>query len=108
MEITMAGEVLRSIKKTEEKAQKIIVDARSEAKRVAEDSDDKRKQYIVEKDRLLKKQEEEIKKRYADETIKEIEALTLQEERHIENVDERCKKTLTKVVSYISEEIIKE
>lgn len=104
----MAGEALRSIKKTEKKAEQIIADARSEAKRIAVDSDDKRKQYIEQKDRLLKKQEEEIKKRYADETKKEIEALEAEEERHIENVDERCKKTLKKVVSYISEEIIKE
>lgn len=104
----MAGEALRSIKKIEKKAQQIIVDARSKAKRIAEDTDDKRKQFIEEKDGLLKKQEEEIKRRYADETKKEIKALEAEEERHIENVDERCKKTLKKVVSYISEEIIKE
>ena len=104
----MAGEALRSIKKTETKAQKIVADAKAEAKKIAGSSDEKRKTIFMQKDALLKKEREEIRKKYEDETKEEIEALEKEEERHIRTVDDRCKKTLKKVVSYISEEIIKE
>ena len=104
----MAGEAIRAIKETEKEALAIVNNARAETKRIVESAGKKSRGLIARKDESLKADEESIRKRFADETEKEIDALEAEEVRHIKKVDELCQKTLKKVVSYLSEQIIKE
>jgi vacuolar-type H+-ATPase subunit H len=104
----MAGEAIRTIKETEKEALAIVNNAMAETKKIVENAGKRNKELIAEKDESLKREGQSIRKRYTDETGKQIEALEAEEVRHIKKVDELCQKTLKKVVSYLSEQIIKE
>ena len=104
----MAGEGIDSIKKTEEEATKIVVDAQAETKRIIQKARDQKNELINSKDRALIKGEESIKLRYNEQTQEVLRKLEGEEEKNVEKVDEHCQKNLMKVVSYISKQIVKE
>ena len=104
----MAGEGIGSIKKTEEEATKIVVDAQAETKRIIQKARDQKKELINSKDKALIKEEESIRLKYSDQTQEVLKKLEGEEEKNIEKVDDRCQKNLKKVVSYISTQIVKE
>jgi hypothetical protein len=104
----MSGEAIRSIRQSEEKAVKIISDAKAETKRVLVAAEKKKKELFIKKDELLTVEEEKIKKRYAQETKTLTESLEKREMDHIGKVDKKCERNLKKAASYIAGKIIEE
>ncbi|UCB46534.1 MAG: hypothetical protein JSV25_03670 [Spirochaetota bacterium] len=104
----MAGEGIDSIKKTEEEAARIVVDAQAETKQILQKARDRKKELIDSRDKALIKEEENIKSKYSDQTKEVITKLEREEEKNVEKVNERCQKNLNKVVLFISKQIVKE
>jgi len=104
----MSGEAIRTIRQSEEEAAKLVSDAKSDSKHVLEAAEKKKKELFTRKDELLIKEEEKIRKRYAEETKTLSESLEKKEKEHIVNVDERCEKNLKKAASYIAGQIVQE
>jgi vacuolar-type H+-ATPase subunit H len=104
----MAGEGIGSIKKTEEEAARIVVDAQAETKKILQKARDRKKELINSKDKALVKEEENIKSKYSDQTKEVLTKLEGEEVKNVEKVNEHCQKNLNKVVSFISKQIVKE
>ncbi len=104
----MAGEVIEKIREKEKEAQEIIEKAKLEARKIVEEAKAKKNGFFTEKDKILKRDEENISKKYHDETEVAINELEVQKNREIEEIDKKCEKNLNKVVEYISQKIVEE
>ncbi len=104
----MAGEVLQKIIKKEAEAREIIDSAKDDAQSALEHARKKKRKLIDEKDALLTEEEARIKERYAAQTSKILKEIEREEQNRVAEINSTCDKNLPKVVSYISEEIVKE
>jgi len=104
----MAGEVLQKIRKKEEEAREIIEKVKDDAQGSFNRAQEEKKKLIEKKDALLKDEEVRIKDRYAAQASKILKEIELEEQNRVADINSTCEKNLPKVVSYISEEIVKE
>lgn len=104
----MAGEVIEKIKQKEQAASEIIKEAKDEAYKIILRSGERKVEFIKEKDKLLEKEEMNIKERYEEEMQEVLRQIENEEEKEIEKINVLCKKNLEKVEQFISGEIVKE
>jgi vacuolar-type H+-ATPase subunit H len=104
----MAGELIRQIKESEQKASLIISDVKDKALKVILSAEEKKSDFLKQKDALLKDDETGIKEKYEREKKQMIQEIENEEKGEIESINTRCEKNLLKVVRFITEEIVKE
>lgn len=104
----MAGEVIQKIKEKEKEAAQIISDVKDEAMKKVLSAEEKKADFIREKDELLKQDEKKIKEKYEEEMKDILKELDQEEQREITRINSLCEQNLAKVVGFITEEIVKE
>ncbi|MFW6138062.1 MAG: hypothetical protein ACOC7U_02700 [Spirochaetota bacterium] len=104
----MAGEVIAEIKKKEDEASRIINDAHKKAGEIVEKARKAKIDFIQEKDRLLKKEEEDIKQHYEQEKNQVLQELEREEQKNIKQIKQVCEKNLGRAVDYIVKKIVEE
>jgi vacuolar-type H+-ATPase subunit H len=104
----MAGEAIEKIKQKEQDGADIIKEAKDEAYKIVLRSGDKKSDFIKEKDKLLEKEEVQIKEKYDAQTQEILDQIGNDEQKEIENINKLCNNNVTKAVKFISDEIVKE
>jgi vacuolar-type H+-ATPase subunit H len=104
----MAGELIEKIREKEQEASQIISDVKDKAMKMVLSAEEKKADYIGEKDALLREDEKRIKEKYDSETREIIREIEDEEKKGIESINTLCEQNIEKVVTFISEEIVKE
>jgi vacuolar-type H+-ATPase subunit H len=107
-ETTMAGELIRKVKESEQKASQIISDVKDKAMKMILSAEEKKSDFLKQKDALLKDDEKRIKEQYEREKQQMILEIENEEKGEIRSINTRCEKNLLKVVRFITKEIVKE
>jgi vacuolar-type H+-ATPase subunit H len=108
LERAMAGELIRKIKETETEAAQILSEVKDRAMKMILGAEEKKAVYIEEKDELLKADEIKIREKYDSEKQDMIREIENEEKNEIEGINRLCEANISKVVTFISEEIVKE
>ena len=104
----MAGELIEKIVEKEREAFQIISEVKDKAMKMILSAEEKKTDYIGEKDALLKEDSERVKEKYDSETQDIIREIEDEEKREVQRINTLCEQNLEKVVTFISEEIVKE
>jgi vacuolar-type H+-ATPase subunit H len=104
----MAGETIEKIKQKELEAAEIVKEATDEAYKIILNAREKKTEFINEKDKLLEKEEIQIKEKYNKEMQEVLKQIEDEEQREIEKINTLCKENHKKAKQFISSEIVKE
>ncbi len=104
----MAGETIEKIKQKELEAAEIVKEATDEAYKIILNAREKKTEFINEKDKLLEKEEIQIKEKYNKEMQEVLKQIEDEEQREIEKINMLCKVNHKKAKQFISSEIVKE
>ncbi|MCK4805305.1 MAG: hypothetical protein KAT88_12135, partial [Spirochaetes bacterium] len=83
----MAGETIEKIKQKELEAAEIVKEATDEAYKIILNAREKKTEFIDEKDKLLEKEEIQIKEKYNKEMQEVLKQIEDEEQREIEKIN---------------------